>query len=539
MRKIAFGSVILFVFLTASLFTALPAKADTHGNTTQYEANQANDPYSTCTTGSACNVASSWWSNSTTAVTQRYGCTVVPFEPDPAPYPLCPAPYNAGWHQGIDIGLVTASIYSRVEGTVADYVYTTCLARGCATLGYLAIRTYGGHVIYLLHGSPTAAYAQLGKQIHVNDLIYTTGANGSLSTGYHLHFEVHNSVVGSLLCSSEPAGSPGSSCDDINPEQWVAGNICTSANLTSNPTSPGIAGNSGSISISGTSSGCPTPQYEFWIQPPGGSWGIVQPYSSSPSFNWNSTGKSSGGYGLGVWVHDITNPDASTYDVNFGFVFTLSGCPTVTPVPSPSSPQAWGPQVTIYATNPGCPNPEYRFWILPPGGNWTMVKDYSTGTYNYLDVWNTAGPLGGTYYPAGTYYAGVWVRPSGTAGANCGSLGCFDTANSVPYILNPTPCTGVTASAVPTTVAHSSSNGQHVTISASATCPNSNPQYEFWLRTDTTGWQLIQAYSTTATYDWNSTGASVGTVYFGVWVKDVSSSTSTFDANNPTTVTVT
>jgi len=171
-----------------------------------------------------------------------------------------------------------------------------------------------------------------------------------------------------------------------------------------------------------------------------------------------------------------------------------------------------------------------------------MLKDYTPyGSFLYnVAGWNTAAPLGGTYYPAGTYWVGAWVRPSGTAGAICGSLGCFDTANSVPYTLTPTPCTAMTASAVPATVALSSSNGQHVTITASATCPNPNPQYEFWLRTDTTGWQLIQAYSTTATYDWNSTGASVGTVYFGVWVKDVSSSTSTFDANNPpTTVTVT
>jgi hypothetical protein len=213
----AFGSVMLFVFLMGSLFASLPAKADTHGNATQYEANHANDPYSACTTGSACNVASSWWSGSTTAVTQRYGCTFVTVEPDPAPS-SCPPPYNAGWHQGIDIGLYTTTLYSRVEGSVADFVYTTCLTPGCATLGYLAIRTYGGHIIYLLHGSPTSTYAHVGAVIHVNDPIYTTGANGGFSTGYHLHFEVHNSVVGSLTCSSEPTGSPGSRCDDINPE---------------------------------------------------------------------------------------------------------------------------------------------------------------------------------------------------------------------------------------------------------------------------------------------------------------------------------
>ena len=51
-------------------------------------------------------------------------------------------------------------------------------------------------------------------------------------------------------------------------------------------------------------------------------------------------------------------------------------------------------------------------------------------------------------------------------------------------------------------------------------------------------WQLVQGYSTSATYDWNSTGAPAGTIYFGVWVKDAGSS-STVDAFASTAVTVT
>jgi len=46
----------------------------------------------------------------------------------------------------------------------------------------------------------------------------------------------------------------------------------------------------------------------------------------------------------------------------------------------------------------------------------------------------------------------------------------------------------------------------------------------------------VQAYSNTATYDWNSTGAAAGTVYFGVWVRDASS-LSTVDAFASTAVT--
>jgi hypothetical protein len=52
-------------------------------------------------------------------------------------------------------------------------------------------------------------------------------------------------------------------------------------------------------------------------------------------------------------------------------------------------------------------------------------------------------------------------------------------------------------------------------------------------------WQLVQGYSTSATYDWNTSGAPAGTIYFGVWVKDAGSPTGSFDANASTAVTVT
>lgn len=58
------------------------------------------------------------------------------------------------------------------------------------------------------------------------------------------------------------------------------------------------------------------------------------------------------------------------------------------------------------------------------------------------------------------------------------------------------------------------------------------------MRTATTSWVIVQSSSTTATYNWNSTGAPVGTVYFGVWAKD-KNSTNAYDAFQSATVTVT
>ena len=62
---------------------------------------------------------------------------------------------------------------------------------------------------------------------------------------------------------------------------------------------------------------------------------------------------------------------------------------------------------------------------------------------------------------------------------------------------------------------------------------------EFWMRAASqSSWQLVQGYGTSATYDWNSTGAAAGTVYFGVWTRDANSTASS-DAVASTPITVT
>jgi len=96
------------------------------------------------------------------------------------------------------------------------------LGSGCG-LGYLAIKEASGNVIYLLHGLPLGAYSQVGTLVSIGAQIYTTGNNGS-SNGPHLHFEVHNSVIGQL--STIPNPGPG---DDINPESWLGASGCPGA----------------------------------------------------------------------------------------------------------------------------------------------------------------------------------------------------------------------------------------------------------------------------------------------------------------------
>ena len=96
-----------------------------------------------------------------------------------------------------------------------------------------------------------------------------------------------------------------------------------------------------------------------------------------------------------------------------------------------------------------------------------------------------------------------------------------DAYASVPYSVTTQSCSSVTLAANPTAAVHGT--GVHVVITGvAAGCPN--PLYEFWMRpAGYSTWQLLQGYSTNATYNWNTTGAPAGTEYFGVWARDSSS----------------
>src|SRR6266567_2564276 len=162
---------------------------------------------------------------------------------------------------------------------------------------------------------------------------------------------------------------------------------CASVAAFAAPASPQAAGTT--VTITATSAGGPSARYEFWTLAPGGSWTIVQAYSATNTFTWNTT-PPAGAYRYSVWARDASS--AASYDTYFpGTVYTL----TTTPCTS-------GTAITITASASGCPNARYEFWIQNPGSStWTIVQAYSaTNTF----TWNTIG------LSAGTYKYSVWVR---------------------------------------------------------------------------------------------------------------------------------
>jgi hypothetical protein len=179
---------------------------------------------------------------------------------------------------------------------------------------------------------------------------------------------------------------------------------CASVTASATPASPQAAGTP--VTFTGSGLGCPNARYQFWILAPGGSWTIAQPYASSATFNWTTIGLSAGTYHYSVWVRDASS--AAAYDAFAGnaYMLTLVPCTSVTASAAPASPQAHGTPITFTATAAGCPNPRYQFFILAPGGSWTIAQPYSSNaTFN----WSTSA------LPAGAYRYSVWARDASSA----------------------------------------------------------------------------------------------------------------------------
>jgi hypothetical protein len=199
---------------------------------------------------------------------------------------------------------------------------------------------------------------------------------------------------------------------------------CTSAGESAAPASPQLSGTA--VTFTAGASGCPHPLYQFWILPPGSStWQIAQPYSTSATFSWNTTGLAAGNYLYTVWARASGSTGTcnslgcfDTYAPATVYTLTTQPCSSVSESAAPASPQASGTTVTFTAIASGCPHPLYQFWVRAPGSSaWTIGQAYSA---NATFTWSTTG------LAAGSYLYTVWVRGSGGTGTGSNSLGSFD-----------------------------------------------------------------------------------------------------------------
>jgi hypothetical protein len=182
---------------------------------------------------------------------------------------------------------------------------------------------------------------------------------------------------------------------------------CQAANIGVSPPSPSLKGST--VTLTAAPFGCDNAEYRWWVQDTLGNWAIVADYpTATNTYSWVTSTRPAGTYLLGVWVRQ--SGSTSTYEA-FGYLtYTLTAppvqsCSSVNVTPDLASPRSPGTTVTFTAVANGCNNPSYEFWVLAPGGTWTIVKAYSSSnTY----AWNTTG------LSPGPWQVGVWARQAGS-----------------------------------------------------------------------------------------------------------------------------
>lgn len=154
---------------------------------------------------------------------------------------------------------------------------------------------------------------------------------------------------------------------------------------------------------------CDTTQYKWWVRDPAGHWTVVKDYSSTATYAWATNTRTAGTYQLGVWVRQ--GGSTASYQAYSFITFTLINAPTyfvcnfVNVLPGMASPEPPGTSIYFTAVSGGCTLPNFQFWVLPPGGTWTIVQPYGP-TDQY--VWDTTG------LSPGPWQIGVWLRQAGS-----------------------------------------------------------------------------------------------------------------------------
>jgi len=103
---------------------------------------------------------------------------------------------------------------------------------------------------------------------------------------------------------------------------------CTSTSFTFSPVAHAPVGTT--VTLSASATGCASPNFQYWYQPPGGAWQVLQSYTSSGTAVWNTTLAAAGGYNFQVWAR--ASGATSQYDAFVGHPYTLDASTPTSPV---------------------------------------------------------------------------------------------------------------------------------------------------------------------------------------------------------------
>jgi hypothetical protein len=144
---------------------------------------------------------------------------------------------------------------------------------------------------------------------------------------------------------------------------------CTSASLSPASASATLGS---TVHFSAGSSGCSNAQYEYWVQYLDGSWHMTRAFSTSPTWDWVTTGLGPGTYAVHVWANQTGDSTALAEAIGSSTV-TLVGCASATLSPASATQQVTS-TVHFSAGSSGCASPQYEYWVQYLDGSWNMLR---------------------------------------------------------------------------------------------------------------------------------------------------------------------
>jgi len=284
----------------------------------------------------------------------------------------------------------------------------------------------------------------------------------------------------------------------------------TAMDILTSHTSPQTAGQAVSFTAVNVSGGSGSYAYQFWLKDLAGLYTLVQPYSPANVWQWITTGMTPGEYHVAVQVKSVGSTAPGGFDLEKVVNFVIIPPPvqsmdiTVTPV----GPQLPGTRISIAATNVtgGSAANLYQFWLKDTSGVYTLVQPYSSSN---LFNWNTAGILPGVYAVA------VQAKSSGSTSG-------YDVEKVAAIIILTPPAATLELLITPDSP---QSAGIPVSITATAGGGSGSYQYQFWLK-DTSGtYTLVQPYSSSNIFNWDTSGLPAGTYSIAVQAQSLGSAT--------------
>lgn len=296
---------------------------------------------------------------------------------------------------------------------------------------------------------------------------------------------------------------------------------CTSGDVTVSSTS----GSVGSTTTFTADSNCNgTPEYRWWVQTPATeitpvNWVMKKDWDTDKTFSWDTAGSPAGDYLVSAWIRvKGSSNNSEIFDIspytNFKLTANQAACDSAEITPETETPGG----VHSFQGSSNCgTDAQYRWWILPPGGTWQLVQDFSSST---TFDWNAAGKA------PGNYKVGVHARTADGSKTFSGAPAFDFTVANTPSpspSQTPSPCNQASLSASSTSP---KPKGGTYKFTGNSNC-GAGVQYRYWVLSPSAGWQLKQDWTSSTTFNWNTSGLSSGTYLIGIHAKSTAGTTFT------------